>query len=279
MKNRLIQFSISFFLLFCAVAFWCLSAHFLRGGVYYVTHTAVFFLLGAFFLAQRKPAVEPVALSHKKAKRVNELNVVLIGCSVIVLLFFPFITAASSDNGYQGLTVCVAIAGGLGAVCVGFWLVTSWTDSSRFFHGHVQLGMNVFGLILMLVFSWSLVSFRGHISVKMLYMVVTLSLLIGLFCYAFYRPARENHMGIFGAFAFGISLMLFLTMNVGLDHSAGTKLYYTVIETGGYHGSALCETDGGEAFDYFYCPFEAGERWYMYAYDGWFHEPYYIDVP
>lgn len=276
MRRRLLIFIANLFILACSVLFWCLAAHFLMGICYYVVHTIVFATVSAIFLIQRTSSDCAITVSSSAKKRIKITDGLCIFFSVIMLVFLPFV-AATGKSSYTVPTTCTVITLFVGVFCLSGWLLTSGTNCSGAYHGNIQLGLLSFSLLLILLFSWSLISFRAHISSKMIYMVLSFTALISIFSYSFYHPDKENNIGTICAFTFISAILLVITLNAQLDKSSGVRVYYTVVETGGYHNSAVCKTDSGDEFNYNYCPYELGERAFMYRYEGWFNEPYYID--
>lgn len=275
MRQRFIFFIKNLLFLVFAILFWCLSAHFLNGICYYVVHTLVFATVSAVFLIQKKVLAGAIAVSSTMEKRFKIMDGLCIFFSIMILIFLPFVSAGGSS--YVVLTSCVFIISFVGVFSLSGWLLTSGTSCGGAYHGNIQLGLLSFSLLLILLFSWSLISFRAHISLKMIYMVLSFTALITIFSYTFYHPDKENNIGTICAFAFISAILLVTTLNAQLGESDCVKIYYTVVETGGYHNSAVCKTDSGEEFNYTYCPYELGERAFMYRYEGWFNEPYYID--
>jgi len=234
--------------------------------------------LSFLFLVKRPERSAVIEFSSKAIKRFKMLDVLSFVFSVPCLLVILFVSMATIGMGNAGYAVCfwcVIIASLIGTCCAVIWLVSSWGGDPKIYHGNVLLGINAIALGIVYVYAFELYNHVRGPAMKDVLFVIGITVLVGLFCHAHYKPERDSKIGTFCAFAAVMAFMLFQTANVQFDASVADRHKYTVTSIREYKDTAECTMDDGFVFCDIYYSGKVGDYGYAYRYDGWFGREYY----
>ena len=234
--------------------------------------------LSFLFLVKRPNRSAVIEFSPKAIKRFRTLDILSFVLSIPCLLVMPFVALASAGKGTTGYTVCfwcVIIVSLIGTCCAVIWLVSSWGRNPKVYHGNILLVINAATLLYIYVFAYNVFSYVRGASMKDFVFVVGVTVLIGMFCYAHYKPGRGSEIETFIALAAAMAFMLFQTANVQFDASVADRHKYTVTSIREYKDTAECTMDDGFVFCDIYYSGKVGDYGYAYRYDGWFGREYY----
>ena len=233
----------------------------------------------AFFFLFRNRA-ECADNPGKNRQQHKCLNVLFHVIGVFELLVFPFITIGALASGANKVALwCLLLIELTVMISLVVWLAESRRGLLDAFSGKRIIDIQLWALLLTVLAAFFLLFFHFQLNLRKLGIVLSLTIILFSFCDTNFKSTNSEWRFAQLGTCIVVAFMLFVTLNLLLDHSPYERHWYQVIETGGYHHGIVCRMDDGSLFNDRSSSAHIGDRGIVYVCEGWFQETYYCYDP